>query len=189
MRQVLDSPRNVHYLDRPDESSQGPLALQAMMEQLRAQHAALEQANAAVRTVLGRVEKDRSDVQTAIAANVEKVLMPLLHALEAEVPSLQKKTVALVRQNLEEITSAFTDKFSRKFAHLTPLEIRLCRMLRDDLSTKEIAQIRHVSPATVARQRERIRRKLGLTGSDVNLATFLRSEGAERPDRAASLAE
>lgn len=189
MRQVLDSPRGVHFVDRPDEPDSGSDPVRTLIEQLRAQHSALEQANAAVQTVLARVTQDRSDVQTVIAANVDKVIMPLLHSLEAAVPTLHKKTVALVRRNLEEITSPFTDRFSRKFANLTPLEIRLCRMLRDDLSTKEIAQIRHVSPATVARQRERIRRKLGLTGSSVNLTTFLRSQESERSQHAASSAE
>lgn len=186
MRQVLDSPRGVHFVDRPDQREPGLPGLQTLIEQLRAQHSALEQANATVQTVLARVEKDRREAQTAIAANVNKVIMPLLHSLESAVPALHKKTVALVRRNLEEITSPFTDRFSRKFANLTPLEIRLCRMLRDDLSTKEIAQIRHVSPATVARQRERIRRKLGLTGSDVNLTTFLRSQESEQSEIATS---
>jgi len=189
MRQVLDSPRGVHFVDRPDETSPGPVALQTMLEQLRAQQSALEQTNAAVHTVLARVEKDRGEVQSAIAANVDKVIMPLLRSLEAEIPSPYRRTVAMVRRNLEEITSPFTDSFSRKFANLTPLEIRLCRMLRDDLSTKEIAQIRHVSPATVARQRERIRRKLGLTGSDVNLTTFLRSQELQPSGETAALAE
>ncbi len=47
-------------------------------------------------------------------------------------------------------------------------------MICDHLTTKEIARIRHVSPSTVARQREQIRKKLGIAGSDTNLATHLR---------------
>ena len=39
-------------------------------------------------------------------------------------------------------------------------------------STKEIARLRHV--ATVAKQRERIRRKLQIVGTQTNLATHLR---------------
>jgi DNA-binding CsgD family transcriptional regulator len=46
-------------------------------------------------------------------------------------------------------------------------------MIRNGLTSKEIAQMRGVSPATVSRHRERIRRKLGLTGSDTNLAGYL----------------
>jgi DNA-binding CsgD family transcriptional regulator len=43
------------------------------------------------------------------------------------------------------------------------------------MRTKEIAEIRHVSQATINRHREKIRRKLKLTNQDVNLASFLQS--------------
>ena len=105
----------------------------------------------------------------------------MLRVLEQEVPVDQKKYVALLRDNLEGITSPFADKLSRAFMSLTAVEIRICQMIRDGLTTKEIAEMRHVSPATVARQRERIRHKLGLTGTDANLATYLRTFLVERP--------
>jgi len=175
MRQQLDFSSGLRHSDESDPPRQGRQPWQAMMEQIQAQHAALAQTNAAVQAVLARIEEERTDVRKAIVANVNKVLMPLLHALEVDVPARHKPAVALLRKSLEEITSPFADQLSRQFANLTPLEIRICRMLHDDLTSKEIAKIRHVSPATIARQRERIRRKLGLTGSDTNLNTFLRS--------------
>jgi DNA-binding CsgD family transcriptional regulator len=46
-------------------------------------------------------------------------------------------------------------------------------MVRNGLTSKEIAQLRGVSPATISRHRERIRRKLGLTRSATNLASYL----------------
>ncbi len=48
-------------------------------------------------------------------------------------------------------------------------------MIRSGLTTKEVARMRHVSPATVSRHREHIRRKLGLTNKDINLATYLQA--------------
>jgi len=47
-------------------------------------------------------------------------------------------------------------------------------MIKNGLRTKEIAELRRISPATVNRHRERIRSKLGITNSDTNLATYLR---------------
>jgi DNA-binding NarL/FixJ family response regulator len=43
------------------------------------------------------------------------------------------------------------------------------------MRTKEIAEVRSVSEATINRHREKIRRKLNITNQDVNLATFLQS--------------
>lgn len=149
--------------------------LQQAMKQLQVEQTSLREANAALRGVLSRIEDEKKAVQNAIMANVEKVLMPVLHALETELPMRQRKYVSLLKQNLEEITSPFADRLSRAFTTLTSVEIRIANMIRDGLTTKEIAQLRHVSPSTVARQRERIRKKLGITGSDVNLATYLRT--------------
>jgi len=48
-------------------------------------------------------------------------------------------------------------------------------MIRNGMRTKEIAEMRSVSEATINRHRENIRRKLKITNQDVNLATFLQS--------------
>jgi DNA-binding NarL/FixJ family response regulator len=58
---------------------------------------------------------------------------------------------------------------------LTPSEIAICNMVRMGMLTKEIAETRGVSEATINRQRENIRHKLKLTNRDINLATFLQS--------------
>jgi len=115
--------------------------------------------------------KIRKDIQ----ANVEKVLMPVIYALLTEVPAPQKRYVELLRDNLMEITSPFIQQLTNKYHSLTPTEIGICNMIRTGLRSKEIAQTRGVSTATVSRHRERIRRKLGLANSDANLTTYLQT--------------
>jgi DNA-binding CsgD family transcriptional regulator len=159
--------------------------LRETVEQLDLERGALQQANGALCAVLGRIDEERKATHRTIAASADKLVMPVVHALEAQVPPQIKPMVALLKTRLEEIASPFADNLSRTFASLTPLEISMCRMIRDNLTTKEIARIRHVSPSTVARQREQIRRKLGIANSDANLATYLRTF---LPDREQSLA-
>lgn len=55
---------------------------------------------------------------------------------------------------------------------LTPTELRVCALIRCDLSTKEIAQMLGTSIRTIDTHRTRIRKKLGLDGS-ANLYTHL----------------
>jgi DNA-binding CsgD family transcriptional regulator len=89
--------------------------------------------------------------------------------------------VELLRDNLMEISSPFINQLTDKYHALTPTEIGICNMIRTGLRSKEIAQTRGVSTATVSRHRERIRRKLGLTNADVNLTTYLQTTMAAPP--------
>ena len=82
----------------------------------------------------------------------------------------------MLKDSLDEITSPFINKISDKYRSLTPTEIQICHMIRNGLRTKEIAQIRGISAATVSRHRERVRRKLGIANKDVNLVTYLQMD-------------
>jgi DNA-binding CsgD family transcriptional regulator len=81
----------------------------------------------------------------------------------------------MLRTNLEEIASPFISHLSLSYQSMTPTEIAICNMIRNGMPTKEIANMRGVSEATINRHRERIRRKLNITNQDINLATFLQS--------------
>ena len=149
--------------------------LQQTNKELRAEREALQEANAALRGVLSRIEEEKRDIQRQIQGNVEKILMPMVYALAMEVPRDQRRYVELLRDNLEEITSPFISHLSDAHRSLTLTEIGICNMIRNGLTSKEIAQARGVSPATVSRHRERIRRKLSITGSNTNLASYLQA--------------
>jgi hypothetical protein len=143
--------------------------------QLSVEREALQEANTALRAVLSRIEEEKRDIRRHIEANVEKVLMPIIYALAMEVPKTQRRYVELLRDNLEEIASPFVSQLSQTFHALTPTEVSICNMIRSGLTSKEIAQMRSVSPATVSRHRERVRRKLGLVGGNTNLASYLQT--------------
>jgi DNA-binding NarL/FixJ family response regulator len=145
------------------------------VRQLELERASLQETNSALHVILGRIEADRKEIRRSIMLNVDNVIMPMVRSLEASVEPRDRRIVELLRKNLEEIASPFVDRISRAFTNLTPLEVSLCRMICDNLTSKEIARIRHVATATVARQRESIRRKLGIAGSETNLATYLRT--------------
>ena len=149
--------------------------LQESNKQLSLERKALQESNAALRTVLKRIEEEKLEIYRYIKTNVDKIIIPIIHALDMVLPQTQRKYVELINTNLEEITSPFISQLSNSHYYLTPIEITVCNMIRNGLRTKEIAQIRGVSTATVNRHRENIRRKLKITNSNVNLATYLQS--------------
>jgi len=151
------------------------LELQEINRQLTLERQALQESNTAMRVVLARIEQEKEEIHQDIKTNVEKILMPILQALALQLPPTQKKYTEMLQTNLEEITSPFISQLSSSYHSLTPTEIAVCNMIRNGLRTKEIAQIRGVSTATVNRHREHIRRKLKITNSEANLATYLQS--------------
>ena len=151
------------------------MELQDINKQLSLERKALQESNTAIRTVLTRIEEEKNEIYRNIKTNVDKVLMPILLALALEIPQAQRNYVEMLKTNLEEITSQFVRHLSNSYRSLTPTEITICNMIRNGMRTKEIAQTRAVSVATINRHRESIRRKLKITNDDVNLATYLQS--------------
>ena len=149
--------------------------LQESNRQLMLERQALQEANTALRTVLSRIEHEKQEIYYDIKTNVDKVLIPILHALVPQLSPSQRNYVDLLQTNLEEITSPFINQLALAYQAMTPTETAICNMIRIGMRTKEIAETRGISEATVNRHREKIRRKLKITNQNVNLATLLQS--------------
>ena len=149
--------------------------MQETNRQLTLEREALQESNTALHTVLARIEQEKQEIHRDIKMNVDKILMPILHALALQLNLVQRKYVEMLQTNLEEITSPFISQLSLSYHSMTPTEIAICNMIRNGMRTKEIAEMRGISEATVNRHREKIRHKLKITNKDVNLATFLQS--------------
>jgi DNA-binding CsgD family transcriptional regulator len=151
------------------------LELQETNRQLTLERQALQEANTALRLIMERIEQEKQEIYRDIKTNVEKILTPILNALFLQLPESRKNYVELLRTNLDEITSPFISRLSSRNYSMTPTELSICNMIRNGMRTKEIAEMRNVSEATINRHREKIRHKLNLTNKNINLASFLQS--------------
>jgi DNA-binding CsgD family transcriptional regulator len=77
-----------------------------------------------------------------------------------------------VKANVENINQGFFLKLEEEFPKLTKNEKRLCALLRLNLSSKEIATVQNIAPASVNINRHRLRKKLNITEAE-NLSEFL----------------
>ena len=68
----------------------------------------------------------------------------------------------------------FNDKLLRICPDLSPAELKVCSLLRLNMSSKEIAALTNRSKATIVNTRSQVRKKLNLTPED-NLTSFLLS--------------
>lgn len=149
--------------------------LQENNKQLLIERKALQEVNAALRVVLSNIEDEKKRIYENMQLNIEKIIMPILHTLSSVVPKNKLKYVDLLKTNLQEITFPFTSRLLNYYRSLTPVEVDICNMIRNGMRTKEIAELRGVSIATINRHREHIRRKLKIANQQINLTTYLQS--------------
>ena len=76
------------------------------------------------------------------------------------------------QMNVEQVNQEFFNKLNQKFPDLSTNEKHLCGLIRLNLSTKDIAAIRNISPKSVEMGRYRLRKKLKLT-PNMEINTFL----------------
>jgi len=75
-------------------------------------------------------------------------------------------------ENFMELNPSFYKQFLEVHPCISPSEIRLCTLLRLNMSSKEIAAFIHQEEASIRVSRSRLRKKLGLSESD-NLVGYL----------------
>jgi len=126
----------------------------------------LVQKNEFLETLGGRVRslKDEKDLSGAMNT--------LLREIDSNRNSEQEWDV--FEQQFRSIHEDFIDRLARHCPDLSPTELKVCALLKINLSTKEIANILCSSPRTVEHHRYKVRSKLGLP-TDTNLSVYFAS--------------
>jgi len=101
--------------------------------------------------------------------------MPLLRRLEGKVGPTAKTYITQLNSSLTNILSPFVNQLESTYASLSPREVQIVSMIKDGMTSKEIAGTFDVSVETVRHQRKNIRQKLGISCSKVNLRSFLQT--------------
>lgn len=188
----------VHYLKKMPRLDEGPFLKEERLlintvsdhlakaveriktqRQLQVERQALRDANAALHDSLAQSQREKKMIGASIQAKIDKIITPIFYALVAEMDDRQLMYLDLLKRNLADIVSPFVEGNQDILTKLSPAELLVCDMIKHGLSSKEIANIRGISPATVNRQRESIRSKLGLTNRDINLVSYLNARVEE----------
>lgn len=151
------------------------VALKSLNKKVRMEKKELCKKSATLQDVLQHMEEEKKVLQRSIESNVDKILMPSLSRLKTRAKSQDKKYFSLFEKNLKEITSPFIHKLSRAYSRLSFREIQVSNLIKEGLSSKEIAGNLNISALTVNKYRENIRKKLEIKNKKVNLVGHLQS--------------
>ena len=151
-------------------------ALRAREIELRNRGGELEDMNAALKVLLRQRDEDRQAMEMNIVSNIRTLVLPALENLEqSRLDQEQMRSLALVRAQLQYITSPFARIVSLGHLGFTRAEIKVAALIREGKSSKEISRLLDVSLNTVHTYRFNIRTKAGLKNSKQNLRTFLKT--------------
>ena len=136
----------------------------------------LEEMNTALKILLEQRDKEKADIKENLLISIKKLISPYIEKLENKRLDEETKTyVNIIKSNLAEIIAPISDTLSSQLLGLTPSEIRVANLIKQGMTSKEIASMLHVSPKAVSFHRGNIRKKLGLGNKKVNLYTYLQS--------------
>lgn len=143
---------------------------------LTEQKTELQDKTIALREILAQIEAEKLQIKKQVSATADKLLLPVVRKLrELGSPGAPKylDLLELLEKNIQDLTSEFGAEVAKGIAGLAPRELEICNMIRGGMTSKEIADLLHLSLRTVETHRNHIRRKLGILGKKANLVTRL----------------
>ena len=136
---------------------------------------ALEKKNATLTDVLTHLEEEKMKYRSEVALAIDHVIMPELQGLLDGNDIASITHYRALKESLEELAYSSGGMLLR-YGKLSPREIEICNMIKSGASSKIIAETLRISPQTVKKHRERIRRKLVISNKDINLSTYLKKQ-------------
>ncbi|WP_430814445.1 tetratricopeptide repeat protein [Carboxylicivirga sp. RSCT41] len=119
-----------------------------------------------INNVSGRLLRLKTKMKPENKESVQRIIFDLQGGAEPEV----WEEFELRFQNVH---TDFYRKLEKLAPDLTPSELKVCAFLKLNMNSKEISALIHQSTKSVEVKRSRIRKKLGLTNTDINLIKFL----------------
>jgi DNA-binding CsgD family transcriptional regulator len=138
----------------------------------------LEEVNTALRVLVEQREKDKRELEERVVSNVRQLVTRYIDKMkETHLNEHQRTLLGIIESHLKDVISPFLQKASALNIQLTPGEIHVATLVREGLTTKEIAGTLQISAHAVDFHRKNIRSKLGLNRKKSNLRSYLISLG------------
>lgn len=106
--------------------------------------------------------------ESPLDREMNKIIVSLRHELKSE------KNWEAMKVRMNGIHADFLSRLVNKHPDLTPNELKLCSLMKLNLSQKETAEILHISVSGVEKGRYRLRKKLGLDSS-IKMENYIHS--------------
>ena len=148
--------------------------LQKINDELRIREMELRETNTALNVLLRKIEQKNEAAEASILENIHKSVLPFLERLRrSHLSENQQLDLELAERHIKEIVSPFIKKISSPAFNLTQTEVQVAGLIKQGMSTKEIAATMNLSVNTIMTHRAHIREKLNLVSEKGSLYSHL----------------
>jgi DNA-binding CsgD family transcriptional regulator len=175
----MDAEGPLRIIISHEEITELKLAQEQLLESKQAleeRRQSLEEANIALKVLLRQREEDKLELEQKVLSNIKDLVFPYVDKLKrAPLRDKDKTNVQIIENHLNEVVSPLLQRLTNLNILLTPQEMQVASLVKDGKSSKEIAEILHVTEATVHFHRKNLRNKFGIKNKATNLRSYLMS--------------
>jgi len=132
--------------------------------------------NKALSVLARNIEQERADTEKRIALKIKSLVIPSIEKLARDQKLANYKPVLdLLIHQIEDLTTGFSID-SKIFSALSFSEMRVASMVKNGMTTEQIAGTLNISFSTVRTHRKNIRKKLKINNASYSLRNFLLSK-------------
>lgn len=172
--EALEKERSVKQLIQDLKHNEAELLLHK--ERLEYLNTELIDTNQALSVLARNIERERDQMEKRIAIKLRSLIIPAIEKLRRDesLAQYEMELDMLVKQ-IEDVTTGFgTDAVVASSLSFT--ELRIASLIKNGLTSEDIAEQLHISPSTVRTHRKNIRKKLKINNAQYSLKNFLHSK-------------
>lgn len=165
----------LEYKKTRENLEQSQVDLLDHKEKLEDLNRRLIQTNQALTVLAQNIAREREETEKRIVLKTRSLIIPIIERLQHDknLKRYEAELIMLVK-HLEDLTSGLAAD-TKIATSLSFSELRIASLIKNGLTTEEIAKHLHISPSTIKTHRKNIRRKLGINNRQQNLRNYLDS--------------
>jgi len=128
-----------------------------------------------LRRIIRNMEPAKAEIMENVQINIQQRIFSLVEKIKQRDGPKKNSVTVTLEKNISEIISGIGSEVYNPGWNLSAREMEICFLVQSRLTTNEIAELLCSSPKTIDNHRNHIRKKLGISGKDVDLAKYLKS--------------
>lgn len=177
-KRITDSSKNEHrffaVITDITELKKTENMLRKQERELKNEKKNLEEANITLKVLLDHQGDEIKNVEQRLRNNLRTKVLPYIEKVKFQgsdenIPFY----IGVIEKHLNNIIAEYSHNLGIQYIDLTSKELQIADMIREGMSSKEIASFLNISTRTVEIHRTNIRKKLGLKGAKDSLQKYL----------------